>query len=123
VFLRGRATEQINVAGRKVSPEWIESQLAQHPGVRECLVFGVPSHDPSRGETIVACVAAQLGVGETGLKAFLLTRLPAWQVPREWVFVEALPVNQRGKLSRAEWRRKFAESRPAFHGSQVCQVP
>lgn len=111
VFLRGRAIEQINVAGRKVPPEWIESRIAQHPAVRECLVFGVPSRDASRGETIVACVAVGRQVGEGGLRDFLLTRLPAWQIPREWWFVEALSVNERGKLSRAEWRNRFIEAR------------
>ena len=41
------------------------------------------------------------------LKQFLLARLPAWQVPREWRFVDSLAGNTRGKISRAEWRRKF----------------
>jgi acyl-CoA synthetase (AMP-forming)/AMP-acid ligase II len=113
VYLRGRATEQINVAGRKVSPAWIESKLAQHPAVRECLVFGVPSGDAGRGEAIVACVAANAGATREQLKQFLLDRLASWQVPREWIFVQALPTNERGKLSRAEWRNRFlAERRP-----------
>src|SRR5215472_12198905 len=43
VYFRGRAGDQINVAGRKVSPESIEKALLGHPGVRECVVFGVPS--------------------------------------------------------------------------------
>ena len=58
VYFRGRAGDQINVAGRKVSPESIEKVLLAHPGVRECVVFGVPSSDTKRGETIVACVSA-----------------------------------------------------------------
>jgi acyl-CoA synthetase (AMP-forming)/AMP-acid ligase II len=45
------------------------------------------------------------------LKQFLLGKLPAWQMPREWWFVESLSANTRGKLSRAEWRRKFLEIR------------
>ena len=107
VFLRGRAGEQINVAGRKVSPDLIERALLAQPGVRECLVFGVPQQDAGRGDLIVACVAATPDARAGALKQALLRVLPAWQVPREWVFVEALPVNARGKLSRAEWRRRF----------------
>jgi acyl-CoA synthetase (AMP-forming)/AMP-acid ligase II len=41
------------------------------------------------------------------LKQFLLARLPAWQVPREWRFVDSLAANERGKISRTEWRKKF----------------
>ena len=38
----------------------------------------------------------------SALKAYRLERLPPWQVPREGWFVKALPVNPRGKVSRAE---------------------
>ena len=56
VSLRGRAGDQINVAGRKVSPETIERALLKHPQVLECVVFGVPSRDAERTEEIVAVV-------------------------------------------------------------------
>jgi acyl-coenzyme A synthetase/AMP-(fatty) acid ligase len=105
VFLRGRLGDQINVAGRKVSPETIERALLAHPQVRECLVFGVPSRDAERLEIIVAVVVAD--IGEPALRQFLLEKLPAWQVPREWRFVETLQASPRGKISRAEWRRNF----------------
>jgi acyl-CoA synthetase (AMP-forming)/AMP-acid ligase II len=106
VFLRGRLGDQINVAGRKVSPETIERALLAHPRVRECLVFGVPSRDAERTEIIVAVVASD--AKEPELKHFLLQALPAWQVPREWRFVDSLATNARGKISRAEWRKQFA---------------
>ena len=109
VYLRGRAGDLINVAGRKVMPDLIERTLLAHPLVRECLVFGAPSGDGERGETIVAYVATDSTIGVEILKQFLLSRLPSWQIPRKWKFVEALKANDRGKLSRAEWRRKFLE--------------
>lgn len=105
VFLRGRLGDQINVAGRKISPETIERILLTHPQVRECLVFGAPSREAERTEIIVAVVATD--AAETELRQFLLARLPAWQVPREWRRVPALSANARGKLSRAEWRRRY----------------
>jgi long-chain acyl-CoA synthetase len=109
VYFRGRAGDQINVAGRKVSPESIEKVLAAHPGVRECVIFGVSSSDPQRGDTIVACVSANTSVSGEALKQFLLAQLPAWQVPREWWLVESLFASARGKLSRAEWRKRYLE--------------
>jgi len=109
LWLRGRATDLINIAGRKVPPETIERALADHPGVRECLVFGVPSPDPQRGETIVACIAAHPPIAGETLKQFALARLAPWQVPREWWFVGALEANHRGKLSRAHWRQRFLD--------------
>jgi len=105
VFLRGRAGDQINVAGRKLSPEMVERALLAHPQVRECLVLGVPSHDAERTENIVAIIATD--ATEAVLKNFLLQTLPAWQVPREWRLVASLPTNARGKISRAEWRKRW----------------
>lgn len=107
IFLKGRAGDLVNVAGRKVSPETIEQVLGQHPAVRASLIFGVPSPNAGRMDTIVAVVAAHQGVKASELKQFLLERLPAWQIPRAWWFVDSLPVNQRGKISRAEWRQKY----------------
>jgi long-chain acyl-CoA synthetase len=111
VYFRGRAGDQINVAGRKVSPESIEKVLVAHPGVRECVIFVVPSSDAQRGDTIVACVSANTSVSGETLKQFLLAQLPAWQVPREWWLVESQFANHRGKLSRAEWRKRYLEKK------------
>jgi acyl-CoA synthetase (AMP-forming)/AMP-acid ligase II len=113
LYLRGRATELINVAGRKVSPDWIEQHLSAHPAVRECLVFGVPDEAADRGDLIVACVATRADVSDEALRQFLQARLPAWQLPRRWVRVDSLPTNARGKQSRAQWRARFTPPRTA----------
>ena len=107
IYWRGRACDRINVAGRKLSPELIEKALLSHPQVAEAIVFGTPSADVERSETIVACVVIRRPTSADELRQFLLHQMPAWQVPREWMFVESLEANGRGKISRAEWRRKF----------------
>jgi acyl-CoA synthetase (AMP-forming)/AMP-acid ligase II len=107
VFLRGRFSEQINVAGRKVSPAVVERVVREYPGVDDCLVFGVPNPDADRADVIVACVVSQTALAAEDLRQFALRRLPAWQVPREWRQVESLGTNVRGKISRAEWREKL----------------
>ena len=105
VYLRGRAGDQINVAGRKVLPETIERALLQHPHILECLVFGVPSRDAERSEEIVAAIVSR--EHEAALRKFAVETLPAWQSPRHWWFVETVQTNSRGKVSRAEWRSRF----------------
>jgi len=77
--------------------------------VRDCLVCGAPSRDAERTETICAVIVGAVAVAE--LKQFLRQTLPAWQIPREWCFVETLAANTRGKTSRAEWRRYFLTER------------
>ena len=109
VLLRGRAGDQINVAGRKVSPGTIERALSKHPLVVECLVFGVPSRDAERTEEIVAVVVSR--EREPVLRQFVLESLPAWQVPRHWWFVETVQTNPTGKVSRAKWRERWLARR------------
>lgn len=108
VYLRGRASDLINVAGRKVAPERIERELLQHANMRDCLVLGLPDTDASRGESIAAVIVARTPISEAELREFLLKRLSAWQIPRLWHFVDELPRNERGKISRAEWRQKLS---------------
>lgn len=111
VYLLGRVSDQINVAGRKVSPATIERALREYPTVKDCLVFGIPSSDKDRTDVIVACVATDAPADGATMKQYLLERLPGWQVPREWWFVESLGANPRGKTPRAEWRQKYLERR------------
>jgi long-chain acyl-CoA synthetase len=121
ICLRGRTNDHINVAGRKVSPVIIEQALVEHEAVDECLVFGVPSGDAERIDLIVACVTANRGGIKEELKQFLLQKLPSWQVPREWRFVDSLGINGEGRqAARAEWRRDFLENRAKHvNGSSV----
>ena len=112
VFLKGRAGDVINVAGRKVSPETIEAALRLHPSVRECVVFGVPDTEDGRFEKIVGCLAFAGEKEISALGRFLSERLPAWQIPRQWWFVDELAANERGKISRGEWRRRFLQKSP-----------
>jgi long-chain acyl-CoA synthetase len=107
VYLEGRMTDTIHVAGRKVSPQVIEAALLRHPGVRHCVVFGIASTDAARVEEIVACVNTEAGVTQDALQAGVGRDLPGWQVPRRWWRTEQLVPDARGKLPRAVWRERF----------------
>ena len=109
VLWRGRASDIINVAGRKVSPLTVENALAGNRQVRACLVFGVPALDPGRAEDVVACVVPDGVLTADSLREFLSTRISPWQMPRDWWFVDSLETNRLGKVSRAAWRRKYLE--------------
>lgn len=109
IFLRGRASDLINVAGRKVPPTTIEDVISRHPAVSACVVFGVPCSESERGEMIVACVATGQPAALSEMRQMAQERLPAWQMPRDWWLVNLLEANSRGKISRAEWRRRYLQ--------------
>ncbi len=105
----GRASDVINIGGRKLNPLEVEARLAEFPGVRQVVVFGVPS--ALRGEESVACVAGE-GVEAPAVIRFCHGRLSAWQIPREVWVVPEIPTNERGKISR----RTLADRFLAFKG-------
>lgn len=101
--VRGRLSDFINVAGRKVAPAEIESVLQAAPGVREAVVLGLPA--ANRGEEVAAVVTGE--ATEEALRHFCAQALPAWQVPKRWFFWDRIPVNARGKVSRADLRSRI----------------
>lgn len=122
VHLRGRVTDQINVAGRKVFPETIERVLLTHPDVRECVVFGVNSSELERVENIVACVAGKSLIELRALQEFALARLPSWQIPRQWWFVPEIKRNGRGKVPRNELRKSYLEMKEKAGTARTPEV-
>jgi acyl-CoA synthetase (AMP-forming)/AMP-acid ligase II len=101
----GRVSDVINVAGKKVNPAEVEAELLRFDGVRAAVVFGRQS--PLRNEEVTACVAAEPGVREPELLDFCRRRLSGWQVPKRIFFVDEIPVNERGKVSRKELAERF----------------
>jgi long-chain acyl-CoA synthetase len=102
----GRISEVINVAGKKVNPAEVEAHLLRFRGVRQAVAFGRAS--PLRNEEVAACVLAAPGVTEADLLQFCRSGLSGWQVPKRIFILNAIPVNERGKISRRELARRFA---------------
>jgi acyl-coenzyme A synthetase/AMP-(fatty) acid ligase len=109
VLMRGRVSDAINVAGRKLNPADVENVLLGVEGVRHCVVFGVPSADASRCEEAVACVNAAEGLTEKELLKMAGARLASWQLPRRVWICDELQLDARGKLSRAAWRTRWLQ--------------
>jgi long-chain acyl-CoA synthetase len=101
----GRVSDVINVAGKKVNPAEVEAELLRFGGVRAAVVFGRES--VLRNEEVAACVATSGSVHEAELLEFCRQRLSGWQVPKRIFFVEEIPVNERGKVSRRELAQRF----------------
>ena len=105
----GRISDVINVAGKKVNPEEVEAHLLRFSGVRQAVVFGRPAAaGVLRNEEVMACVVVSPHVTESDLLRFCRTALSAWQVPKRIFIVDAIPMNERGKISRRGLARRFS---------------
>jgi acyl-CoA synthetase (AMP-forming)/AMP-acid ligase II len=105
----GRNSDVINVAGKKVNPAEVEAHLLRFTGVRQAIVFGRES--VLRNEEVAACVVAAPDVSETDLLQFCRGALSSWQVPKRIFIVDAIPANERGKISRRELSQGFQTTR------------
>lgn len=99
VALTGRASELINTAGKKVNPREVEQIILQLHGVREVKVWGEPAG--ARGEVVAAAVVADPDVTREQVREFCRTRLSLHKVPRIVKLIEAIPIDERGKVKRA----------------------
>jgi fatty-acyl-CoA synthase len=109
--IAGRQKDMIISGGVNVYPVEIEATLAAHPAVADSAVVGVP-HD-TWGEVGIAFVVRVPGadVGPEELTSHLLATLAKYKVPREFVFVEALPRTPYGKVVKAELRERYVKAR------------
>ena len=98
VFLKGRKTEMIIVAGENVYPVEVENAICSHPGVLEAAAIGVPH--PVMGEVVRAVVVRQPGrpLSDADVKRHCAARLATFKAPQSVTFVDQLPRNPSGKV-------------------------
>jgi acyl-CoA synthetase (AMP-forming)/AMP-acid ligase II len=105
--LSGRISSFVNVAGRKVQPDEVERVLRRHDGIADVRVLGAA--DARRGEQLVACIVTG---GRTPsvieLRQFCAARLAAYKIPRSFVFLDEIPLTERGKTDRNRLRAVVA---------------
>ena len=96
----GRIDQQVKIRGFRIEMGEIQAALEEQPGVREALVLA--RQEESGDRRLLAFVVADPerppSAGE--LRSALGQRLPDYMVPAGFVMLEALPLNQNGKVDR-----------------------
>jgi acyl-CoA synthetase (AMP-forming)/AMP-acid ligase II len=111
--LRDRSKDLIISGGMNVYPREVEEALLRHPGVRAAAVVGRP--DPEWGEAVVAFVVpaddtAPPPAGD--LDRTCLETIARFKRPKDYVFVDALPTNNYGKVLKRELRDRLRSDAP-----------
>ena len=107
--LCGRVSSFVNVAGRKVQPDEVERVLRTFDAVSDVRVLGVA--DARRGELLVACVVPRGGRPSViALRQYCASRLASYKIPRAFVFVECIPLTERGKTDRIRLRARVQDA-------------
>jgi fatty-acyl-CoA synthase len=98
--LVGRARHMYISGGENVYPAEIERVYAEHPGVADIAVVGVP--DAQWGEVGCAYVVAAPGarVDEQALRDWGRERLASFKLPKRFIEVKELPRTETGKVQK-----------------------
>nr|WP_222723700.1 class I adenylate-forming enzyme family protein [Streptomyces sp. t39] len=101
LHLLDRERDVVKSGAHKVSTLQVENALHAHPGVADAAAFGVPH--PVLGSVVVAAVVpSDDALDPASLRAFLLDRLAAHELPARFLFRDALPRNEGGKVLKRE---------------------
>ena len=104
LHLKDRSKDLIISGGSNIYPREVEEVLLSHQAVREVSVIGRPDSD--WGEAVVAYVVGDVKAAE--LDALCLARIARFKRPKDYVFVDALPKNNYGKILKTELRAQDA---------------
>lgn len=103
LWYEGRSDDVIKSAGYRIGPAEVESCLIQHPAVAMAAVIGKP--DAERGAIVKAFIVLAQGHEanaelEASLARHVRGRLAPYEYPKEFEFVDELPMTTTGKIQR-----------------------
>jgi len=108
-FLRivDRTKDMIISGGFNIYPRELEDIIGEHPAVAQAAVFGLP-HE-KWGEAVTACVVLKPGatVETADLVAAIASRKGAYQAPKRFEFVDAIPQTPVGKPDKKALKARF----------------
>jgi acyl-coenzyme A synthetase/AMP-(fatty) acid ligase len=100
LHLHGRAADLIKRGGLMVHAQEVEQALRRHPSVADVAVVGAPSVE--LGQEVVAFIVAKSPVEPKELTRHSRQEVAPFKIPSRFVFVETLPRNANGKVTKNE---------------------
>lgn len=110
-YISGRKSDMIITGAENVYPVEIENVISAHPDVLDVAIIGVP--DEKWGEAVKAVVVAREGrpPSAEGIINHCREHLAGFKVPKSVDFIETMPRNASGKITKNPLREKYWEGR------------
>ncbi len=108
LFIDGRDDDMIVSGGENLFPGEVEELLITHPAIDETSVIGVD--DPEFGKRLAAFVVLKPGssLSADDVREFVKDNLARYKVPRDVLFLDALPRTPTGKVLKRQLRELYA---------------
>lgn len=111
LYISDRIKDMIISGGVNIYPAEIEAVIQKHPAVQDVAVIGIP--DEEFGEQIKAfCeINGNVSVTEEELIEYCRGQLASYKRPRSIEFIDELPRNTVGKITKNELRKAYWKER------------
>jgi acyl-coenzyme A synthetase/AMP-(fatty) acid ligase len=96
----GRLDDQVKIRGFRIELGEIEAALRVHPNVRQAVVCLRQDLPGEKRLAAYLVLETDSDYGESGLRAYLKTRLPPYMLPASFTTLDTLPLNTSGKVDR-----------------------
>jgi 2-aminobenzoate-CoA ligase len=112
MFFQAREDDMIKSSGFRLAPTEIEDAIIRHAAVRDDAVVGIP--DEIMGQKVVAMVELEPGHAASQELANEIIKstmdvLATYKLPREVVFLPAIPRTPTGKIIKKDLRKNYPE--------------
>lgn len=116
----GRRDEQVKISGSRVELGEVESAIRRFPGMRNA-VARIRDDGPEGNRLVAFCEPADGNrIEPDALISFLKGTLPAYMIPAEAVFLDALPKLPSGKIDR---KSLLLPPRTKIRGQRPVEAP
>lgn len=106
-FFVGRADDMFVCGGENIYPGEVEKMLERHPGIHQAAVIPIP--DELKGHKPIAFVVRAGGaeLDEQAVKSYALANAPAYQHPRQVIFIDEMPLAGTNKIDKRQLAKQI----------------
>ncbi len=99
-YFVGRVDDMFVCGGENIYPGEVEKMLERHPGIHQAAVIPIP--DELKGHKPIAFVVRAGGaeLDEQAVKSYALANAPAYQHPRQVIFIDEMPLAGTNKIDK-----------------------
>jgi len=97
LFFKGRIDDQVKIRGYRIELGEIKSKLDQISAIKDAVLH---VYQDGNGKSIVAYYVKRQDISQEEIKEILLKSLPPYMVPAHFVALDAIPLNNSGKVNK-----------------------
>jgi acyl-CoA synthetase (AMP-forming)/AMP-acid ligase II len=111
-YFVGRVDDMFVCGGENIYPGEVEKMLERHPDIHQAAVIPIP--DELKGHKPIAFVVRTGGaeLDEQAVKSYALANAPAYQHPRQVIFIDEMPLAGTNKIDKRVLAQHLARQIP-----------